>query len=161
QAADDEGPVGPARPASLRDRAVVEQVGRLDAGAHRQGGPPGQVLPPHQLGVLDRAPRPGGGEDVEDRGDRPVAGGAEGQPEPRAPVAARTSMNVATARSPLAWRASSSPAPAARAATSVSSPSVRLSTPVGCSRAAASAYGSAQHAVRVLSEPSVMTLSGP
>ena len=89
----------------------------------------------HQLGVLDRAARAGRGVGVERRGHRGVADRVGGHLEP-GHVGAGEQRD------------------AARAA-------ARLGAPLGCSRRPLSAYGSQHQAVRVLSEPSLMILSGP
>ena len=63
--------------------------------------------------------------------------------------------------SPMAWTAQSKPASLARAMSCDSSSAATSSTPRRSVAPASPAYGSWQYAVRVLSEPSMMTLSGP
>ena len=71
--AEREAALGPARPGQLGEVAVIEEVGRLHAGADTELGHPAYVVATDQLGVLDRADRPRLGVRRKCLGDRRVA----------------------------------------------------------------------------------------
>ena len=76
-----EAAVGALGPAPLGDVAVVEQVGRLDAGADPELGHPGQVGEVDELGVLDPAAGAGRRERVQPDAERRVADRVQRDPE--------------------------------------------------------------------------------
>ena len=124
-----------ARPDPLGEVAVVEQVGRLDAGPDAELGHPAYVVAADQLGVLDRAAGAGVGVRRQRLGDGRVAD--------------RVGRDLEAAARGRGASSSRSSAPE------------RFGWPEGYSSRCASPYGSQHQAVRVLSEPSLMILSGP
>ena len=75
---------------------------------------------------------------------------------PAMPAASKASSATWLAASPIAWTAGTKPASRARTSSASSSASLTVSRPrPPCG------YGSTQYAVRVLSEPSISTFSGP
>ena len=77
QRAERERAVGASGPVAVGDVAVVHGVLGLHAGDHAERGEPLDVLPGHQLGVLDRPGGTGRGEGVEGQGVRGVADGVD------------------------------------------------------------------------------------
>src|SRR5690606_13969742 len=76
-----EAALGAPRPQPLGDVTVVEEVGRLHAGADAEGGETAYVVAGGELHVLDAAARTGVREGVERLGDRAVADRVHGDLE--------------------------------------------------------------------------------